>query len=163
MPGQGVGRMLDALGMAERSRRTAQCGEISPAEWIAFEAAMDIGAGNAAIARHRAIRNRADHGEGAGAVLAAGPAQMDLVAVHGGPGRDMNGADALQRLVRLERRLDIEEAKAVDRFRLALETLPVMNPPTQHLVAAAQPEHPAAAPQMGADVRIPPLFAQEAQ
>ena len=88
---------------------------------------------------------------------------MDLVAIDDGVGRDMDGADARQRLHRLERRLDIEEPEAVDGFRLALQPLPVMNAPAQHLITAAQAEHPAAAPQMGPDVGIPTLLAQKAQ
>ena len=63
----------------------------------------------------------------------------------------------------VERRLDIEQTEAVDRFRLALETLPVMNAPTEHLVAATQAKHPAAAPEMGANIGVPALLAQEAQ
>ena len=84
---------------------------------------MDVGAGDASIARDRAIGNSIDKGERTGTVAAAGAAEMDFIAGDHGAGRGMDGADPLQCLVGLERRLDIEQAEAVDRFRLALETL----------------------------------------
>src|SRR5262245_63031912 len=154
MPGQSVQRVLDPVGIAERSRLAAQRGNISLAEGIAFEAAMDVGAGNASIARDRTIGNGIDQGERTGTVVAAGAPEMDLIAGNRCAGRNMDGADPLQRLVGLESRLDIEQAETVDRFRLALETLPVMDAPAEHLITTAQAKHPAAAPQVGADVRI---------
>ena len=47
------------------------------------------------------------------------------------------------------------------RARRALDAVRVVDAPAEHLVAAAEPEHPPAAPDMGADVDVPALRAQE--
>ncbi len=60
-------------------------------------------------------------------------------------------------------RLDVEEAEARHRARRPLDPVRVGEAPAQHLVAAAQAQHPAAPADMGAQIDVPALLAKGLQ
>ena len=73
---------------------------------------MDIGPGDEAIGRARAVDAIAEGDDRAGAIRARRAAEMDLVARHGFAGRDLASADGDRRLVAAEHGVDVEEAEA---------------------------------------------------
>ena len=61
-----------------------------------------------------AIRRPLQQGEGPRAIRPRGLAEMDFIAVERRPGGHVGAGDAGERLVRQERGLDVQQAKALD-------------------------------------------------
>ena len=70
----------------------------------------------------------------------------------------MASGDRHCRLVAAEHRVDVEQPEPCDRAGPPLDAVRIGDRPAEHLVAAAEAEHPAAAPVMGEDVDVPALL-----
>ena len=68
-----------------------------------------------------------------------------------------------QFLLGRQHRLDVEQAKARDRAGRSLDAVGIGDGPPQHLIAAAQPKHHAAAAHMRGDVDVEAGVAQRVQ
>src|SRR3990170_3237158 len=149
MSGELVERLLDQGFVGDGCTARREALEPSRALAVGGEKSMDIGADHAAIARDRPFsRPIGKAGEGPRAVGAFGHPHMHLVAGERSTVRRRAG-HGLEPLLGRQGGLDIEQAEAGRRSAWALDAIRVMHRAPEHLVATAQPEHHAAAAEMG--------------
>ena len=92
-----------------------------------------------------------------------GAADVDFIAVDGEIERKVGARRLSHALVGHHDGVDVQQPEALCRARRALDALGVGDGAPQHLVAAADAEDAATAAEMGAQVDIPALTAQEVQ
>src|SRR3546814_17496268 len=68
-----------------------------------------------------------------------------------------------QRLAAFQHGLDLQQAEAFDGFRRPLDAMRLGDAAAEHLVAATNPEHTTAPPQMTGKHEVPALLTQEFQ
>ena len=127
-------------------------------EPVIGEQAVAVGAEHEAVFGDRALRPPVEMEERPRQRRPGAAAHVDFVA-----GEPVGGPDRHGAFLRLQHRLDVEQAEAGARSRRAFHAVGVGHGPAQHLEAAAEPQHAAAAAQMGADVDIPALVPEEGE
>jgi adenosylcobinamide-phosphate synthase len=134
--------------------------KIGAAEAVGVEQAVQVAAGDPAIGGDGAVGPTAKVEERARAVRPIAPPKMDLVPAHRLAGGEVAAVGLDQGLVAGQCGLDVEQAEPVDGTGCTLDTVRVVHRPAQHLVSAAEPQHPATATDMGQQVDVPALLPQ---
>ena len=162
MIGERVERLLDPLLVGEL-RRDRELRQPGVAEFIRCEQPVHIGAAHAPVARRRAVGTIADREHGPRAVRPFGAAEMDLVAADRRAGRAVTPLHGDRRFVGRHLGHDIEQTEPLDAAGRPFDAARIGDGAAEHLVAAAQPEHVAAAPRMRLDVDVPALCRMNAR
>ena len=121
---------------------------------------MQICADDSPIRADRAVGVR-DAGKGSRTIRALTAPHVDFISGDRLPKR--GAGDAGQALVRRHGGFDIQKAQPADGTCLPVCTLRIVDRLSQHLIAAADAQNMAAAPDMGDQIHVPPLIAQEAE
>ena len=157
-----VERLLDR-GLVGERRRCPAADPLQPAgtELVTGEEPVHIRALDPAVGGHRTVRASLQVREGPGRVGTRGRAHVDLVsgdrrgASRAGPGhRDAPTSHPASPSPRRAGRGRALRRRTVAPVRIA-------HPPAEHLIPAAQPEHPAAGARVGDDVVVPSLRPQK--
>src|SRR5258708_9582465 len=121
---------------------------------VVGQKAVDVAAGHSAIGAHRAVDLAAgeleQRLEGAG-----GAADMYFIPRDGPAAADRFARDLDQHLVAFQDRIDVEQAETLDFRRGPLDAVWIGDAAAEHLIAAADSQDRAAAPQMGPEVDVP--------
>ena len=96
-------------------------------------------------------------------VRARRAAHVHLVAGEGRPVRQGRAAGRAQPLFPRQHRRHVEQAEPVHAAGRTPDALRVLDPPAEHLVAAAEPQHPPAPPPVRQDVDVPAFLAQHGE
>src|ERR1700730_2943099 len=124
---------------------------------------MDVSALHQTIGRASAIGTSIQRDNRSRAVQAFAAAEMYFIAFDGGAGGAIDTADQRGGFVAAHGRRDIEQSQPVDRPGAAVDAIRIGNSLAEHLIAAAEPENTATAADMGLDVDVPALCAQEGE
>src|SRR6185437_11490898 len=139
---------------------TSQTREKSPPERIAREEPMEMTAGDAPVARNRAIRAAIEAQHRALGIDSGGAAKMHLIATNQRAGQRVEALRGDKALLAREFGLDLEQAEALFDARRAFDAVRIGDAAAEHLIAGANAENAAATPRMGVQIDIPALAAQ---
>ena len=134
------------------------------AKGIAGEEAVDIGALHAAVGRDRAVGAAVDRHHRSRAVGAFAAAEMDFVALDGG--RPSRNALPVTSVVDLSALITVSTSSRPRPSTVAgaaLDAVRIGDGLAQHLIAAAEAQHVAAAADMRVDVDVPALRPQKGE
>lgn len=148
--------VVQALGLDIHARKKRA------AQFCIGQQAMDVGTQHCPRRVYRAIAAAIrEPGEGALRIRSAGLAHMHLIPLKRCAHR--HPAHRPQRLVRVQRRFDIKQAKAACTACRAFKSIGIGDAVSKHLIAAAQPQNQPAAPVVRQNINIPALPAQSCQ
>ena len=136
-----------------------QAGKEGVAKAVGGEQAVDVAAHDPAIRRDRAVGTAVEVQHRPRERRPAGAAEVHLVAVDRLAARDLPAADLVQLLVAGQHRLEIEQPQTVGFAGRPLDAGGIGDAPAEHLEAAADPEHGAAAADVRREVDVPALRA----
>src|SRR6195256_2002782 len=121
---------------------------------VGGQKALDVAAGHSAIGAYRAVDLAAGELEQR-LEGARGGADMHFIPLERHAAADGFARDLDQHLVAFQDRIDVEQAETLDFRRGSLDAVWIGDAAAEHLIAAADSQDRAAAPQMGPEVDVP--------